>query len=67
MHGRDEIPWLTVRSDEIERLERLASLVDEVSDDPSGLATVLRKTPTYVRSISGAGLSPNPIAARRGD
>ena len=67
MSGRDEVPWLTVRADEIERLERLASVVDKVSDDPFGLAAALRKTPTYQRSISEFALPRESFAARRGD
>lgn len=67
MSGRDEVPWLTVRTDEIERLERLASVVDKVSDDPLGLATALRKTPTYLRTISEFALPRESFAARRGD
>lgn len=67
MSGRDEVPWLTVRTDEIERLERLASVVDKVSDDPLGLASALRKTPTYLRTISEFALPPETFAARRGD
>ena len=67
MSGRDEVPWLTVRADEIERLERLASVVDKVSDDPFGLATALRKTPTYQRTISDFALPRDSFAARRGD
>lgn len=67
MSGRDEVPWLTVRIDEIERLERLASVVDKVSDDPFGLAAALRKTPTYMRTISEFALPREAFAARRGD
>ena len=63
MHGREEVPWLTVRRDEIERLERLASLVDQLSDEPLGLAIALRNTPTYQRSISGSALSQGTLAA----
>lgn len=66
MSGRDEVPWLTVRADEIERLERLASVVDKVSDDPLGLASALRKTPTYLRTISEFAF-PRDSFARRGD
>ena len=67
MSGRDEVPWLTARADEIERLERLASVVDKVSDDPFGLAAALRKTRTYQRTISDFALPRDSFAARRGD
>jgi hypothetical protein len=52
MTERDEVPWLTIRRDEIERLEQLAAIVDVVSDDPLGLAVALRNTPTYRKTIS---------------
>jgi hypothetical protein len=64
---RDEVPWLTVRRDEMDRLERLASVVDKVSDDPFGLAAALRKTPTYQRTISELVLPREAFAARRRD
>lgn len=67
MNGRDEVPWLTVRADEIERLDRLASVVDRVSDDPFGLAAALRNTRTYQRTISDFALPRDAFAARRGD
>ena len=51
MTGRDEVPWLTVRRDDLERLDRLAVVVDSISDDPYGLAAALRKTPTFLKSI----------------
>ena len=51
MTGRDEVPWLTVRRDDLERLDRLAVVVDRISDDPYGLAAALRKTPTFLKSI----------------
>ncbi len=55
--GREEMPWLTVRRDEMERLDRLAGMVDELSDDSLGLATALRKTPAYLRAIAGSALA----------
>lgn len=63
MTGREEVPWLTVRHDEIERLDRLAAIVDDLSDDPGGLAAALRRTPTYVRALSSV-LPPPQSSAR---
>ncbi len=62
-----EVPWLTVRHDEIERLEQLAALVDRVSDDPRGLAAALRNTPTYQRTISELALPRGTFATRSAD
>jgi hypothetical protein len=64
MTERDELPWLTIRRDEIERLERVAALVDEVSADPCGLAMALRRTPTYQRSIVAFALPLDRVVAR---
>lgn len=65
MNELADVPWLTVRRDEIERLEKLASVVDRVSDDPYGLAAALRKTPTYQRTISEFALPLGAVADRR--
>jgi hypothetical protein len=48
----DKLPWLTVRDDDVGRLDRLASLVDEVTASPDGLARVLRNTPTYLKAFA---------------
>lgn len=55
--AREEMPWLTIRRDDVERLDRLASIVDKLSDDPLGLAAALRKTPTYVNAIANVDAS----------
>jgi hypothetical protein len=52
MTERDDVPWMTVRRDEMDRLEQLAAIVDVMSDDPRGLAAALRNTPTYRKTIS---------------
>jgi hypothetical protein len=67
MTERDEVPWLTVRRDEMARLERLAAILDEVSGDPFGLAAALRNTPTYQRTVAEFGLPVDRRRAPRAD
>jgi hypothetical protein len=52
MPATDELPWLTVRRDDVERLHRLAAIVDEVTASPDGLARALRNTPSYLNAIA---------------
>jgi hypothetical protein len=70
MPATDELPWLTVRRDDVERLDRLAAIVDEVTASPDGLARALRNTPSYLNAIaaddarvpgSNSARSPRPI------
>jgi hypothetical protein len=50
-----ELPWLTVRHDEVVRMERLADVVDQLTADPNGLAAALRNTPTYLKALPQKG------------
>jgi hypothetical protein len=54
MPATEELSWLTVRPDDIAKLERLATIVDDVSAHPHGLAVALRRTPSY-RAASQVG------------
>jgi hypothetical protein len=52
MPATHELQWLTVRHDDVERLDRLAAIVDEVTASPDGLARALRNTPAYLNAIA---------------
>jgi hypothetical protein len=52
MPATDELPWLTLRHDDVEKLDRLAAIVDEVTASPDGLACALRSTPAYLNAIA---------------
>jgi hypothetical protein len=55
MPATDELPWLTLRHDDVEKLDRLAAIVDEVTVSPDGLARALRNTPAYLNAIAADG------------
>jgi hypothetical protein len=57
MPAPDELPWLTVRHDDVERLDRLAAIVDEVTPSADGLAHALRNTPTYLKALAADDVS----------
>lgn len=52
----DELPWLTARHDDVERLDRLAAIVDDVTTSADGLARALRNTPTYLKALAADDL-----------
>jgi hypothetical protein len=67
MSAQEDVPWLTLRPDDLDRLERLASVVDKVSDDPFGLAFALRKTRAYEKTVAEFARPRDPHADRRAD